>query len=253
MSIAGVEAALPRVPAVADLVDAAGDDGMPLDRCGRRPARILARFRSIRPDSSGESLDADDANDSEDASCDARREQPIADTAGPSDTGGAGRGRGWLLRLVAYAVLPGVALLLCGVAGYLKFVGGTARDAERTRVESVQAAIDSTVAMLSYRPDTVEGNLAAARDRMTGAFRDSYASLTNDVVIPGAKQRQISAVATVPAAASVSATAAHAVVLVFVNQTATIGNDAPTDTASSVRVTLEKVHDRWLISKFEPV
>jgi Mce-associated membrane protein len=73
------------------------------------------------------------------------------------------------------------------------------------------------------------------------------------VVIPGATQKQISAVATVPAAASVSATENHAVVLVFVNQTVTVGTGAPTDTASSVRVTLDKVADRWLISGFDPV
>ena len=40
--------------------------------------------------------------------------------------------------------------------------------------------------------------------------------------------------------------------LVFVNQTVIVGNDAPTVTASSVRVTLDKVGDRWLISKFDP-
>src|SRR6202011_2837803 len=106
---------------------------------------------------------------------------------------------------------------------------GTARDSEVFRAQSVQAAIDSTVAMLSYRPDTVDQNLDAARDRMTGSFRDSYSSLTHDVVIPGAKQRQISAVATVPAAASVSATQTHAVVLLYVNQTTTMGSDSPTD------------------------
>jgi Mce-associated membrane protein len=43
------------------------------------------------------------------------------------------------------------------------------------------------------------------------------------------------------------------VVLAFVDQTTTIGNDAPTDTASSVRVTLDKVDSRWLISGFDPV
>ena len=71
---------------------------------------------------------------------------------------------------------------------------------------SLQAAKDSTIAMLSYKPDTVEQQLGAARDLLTGDFRDSYTSLTHDVVIPGAKEKQISAVATVPAAASVSAT-----------------------------------------------
>jgi Mce-associated membrane protein len=51
----------------------------------------------------------------------------------------------------------------------------------------------------------------------------------------------------------VTTTPRHAVVLVFVDQTITIGNGSPTNTASSVRVTLEKVDDRWLISQFEPV
>jgi Mce-associated membrane protein len=43
------------------------------------------------------------------------------------------------------------------------------------------------------------------------------------------------------------------VVLVFVNQTVVVGQGAPSDTASSVRVTLDKVGGRWLISKFDPV
>ena len=73
------------------------------------------------------------------------------------------------------------------------------------------------------------------------------------MVIPGAKEKQISAVASVPAAASVSADPGKAVVLLFVNQTVTVGNEVPTDTASSVRITLDKSGDRWLISKFEPV
>ncbi|MDT5085653.1 MAG: Mce-associated rane protein [Mycobacterium sp.] len=189
----------------------------------------------------------------DDAPPDSADAADVPDTTGADDPGPARRRGKRLARILAYGVLPAAAVLLAGAAGYLKWVDGTARDAEAARAQSVQAAVDSTVAMLSYRPDTVEQNLSAARDRMTGAFRDSYTSLTHDVVIPGAKQRHISAVATVPAVASVSATATHAVVLVFVNQATVIGNDPPTDTASSVKVTLEKVHDRWLISQFDPV
>ncbi|PRC52010.1 hypothetical protein C6A85_61100, partial [Mycobacterium sp. ITM-2017-0098] len=84
---------------------------------------------------------------------------------------------------------------------------------------SVQAARDGTIALLSYRPESVEQQLGAARELLTGEFRDSYTSLTNDVVIPGAKEKQIAAIASVPAAASVSATPEEAVVLLFVNQT----------------------------------
>jgi Mce-associated membrane protein len=156
-------------------------------------------------------------------------------------------------RILSYGVLPGVALLLACGAGSLKWQDSTMRASEVASAESVQAAKDSTVALLSYRPDTVEKDLAAAQDRLTGDFKDAYRSLIQDVVIPGAKQKQISAVASVPATASVSATEDHAVALVFVNQTVVIGSGAPTDTASSVKVTLDKVAGRWLISQFEPI
>ena len=154
---------------------------------------------------------------------------------------------------IVYVVLPALALLLASAAGFLKWQDGSARDAATARTESVRAATDSTITLLSYKPDTVEKDLDAARGRLTGTFLSAYTSLTHDVVIPGAKQKQISAVATVPAAASTSATGNHAVVLLFVNQTVIIGQDAPTNTASSVRVTLDKVGGRWLISQFDPV
>jgi Mce-associated membrane protein len=166
-------------------------------------------------------------------------------------------------RIVAFGVLPALALLLAVAAGFLKWQDNAARVGEMPpsasekhpspAAESVRAAQDNTIALLSYKADTVEQQLTAARDLLTGDFRGQYTSLTNDVVIPGAKQKRISAVATVPAAASVSADPNHAVVLVFVYQTVTVGQDAPTDTASSVRVTLDKIGGRWLISKFDPV
>jgi Mce-associated membrane protein len=154
---------------------------------------------------------------------------------------------------IAYGLLPGLAFLLAPAAGYVKWQDGTVREAQAARAESVRAATDSTVALLSYQPDTVEKDLDAAKSRLTGTFLTAYTSLTHDVVIPGAKQKQISALATVPAAASTSATANHAVVLLFVNQTVIVGQSAPTSTASSVRVTLDKVDGRWLISQFDPV
>jgi len=156
-------------------------------------------------------------------------------------------------RVVAFGVLPAVAFVLVIGAGVLKFLDSGVRESDIARGESVQAAKDSTVALLSYKPDTVEQQLTAARDRLTGDFRDEYTDLTNNVVIPGAKQKKIAAVASVPAAASVSANPSHAVVLLFVNQTVTVGDSAPADTASSVRVTVDKVDGRWLISKFDPV
>jgi len=156
-------------------------------------------------------------------------------------------------RAVAFVILPVIAMLLGAAAGYLKWEDSSRRDADTARTEAVTAARDSTVALLSYKPDTVEKELGAARDRLTGTFLDAYTQLVNTVVIPGAKEKKISALATVPAAATVSAKADHAVVLLFVNQTVTVGADAPTNTTSSVRVTLDKVGGRWLISAFDPI
>lgn len=156
-------------------------------------------------------------------------------------------------RVLAYGILPGLALVLALGAAFLKYQDNSVRDGDSAAAESVQVAKDSTIALLSYKPDTVEQQLSDARSLLTGDFQQAYTDLTTDVVIPGAKEKQISAVATVPAAASVEAEPNRAVVLVFVNQTVVVGADAPTDTASSVRVTLEKTGDRWLISGFDPV
>ncbi len=156
-------------------------------------------------------------------------------------------------RVLAYGVLPGLALVVALATGYLKWLGGSAQDSAALRVETVRIGSEDAVALLSYKPESVEKDLGAARERLTGDFKDAYTELTRQVVIPGAKEKHISAVAKASAAASVSATGSHAVVLVFVNQTVTVGGGVPTDTTPVVRVVLDKVNDRWLVSHFDPV
>ncbi|MGA5538583.1 hypothetical protein [Mycolicibacterium nivoides] len=180
-------------------------------------------------------------------------EELIEDDAEPAEQDQPRRRSISWTRVLTFGVLPALALVLALGAGFLKWQDGAARSAQAAGTESVRAAGESTVAILSYRPDTVDTELPAAADRLTGEFRDQYTQLIDDVVIPGAKQQVISAVATVPAAASVSASPRHAVVLVLVDQTTTIGTGPPTKSTSSVRVTLDKVENRWLISQFEPV
>jgi Mce-associated membrane protein len=156
-------------------------------------------------------------------------------------------------RLLTFGVLPAIALLLALAAGYLKWVAGSADDLTQARAESVRAARDDAVALLSYKADSVDKDLGAARERLTGEFKDAYTDLTRQVVIPGAKDKHINAVAKVNSAAPVSVTPNHAVTLLFVDQTVTIGDGAPTDTQPVIRVTLDKVNGRWLVSRFDPV
>ncbi len=154
---------------------------------------------------------------------------------------------------LAYVVVPVICLVLALGAAYLKWLDSSVRMSDSARIETIQVAKDVTVKMLSYKPDTVEQDLGAARGLLTGSFRDDYIKLTTEQVIPGSREGKISAVANVPAAASISAGANKAEVLVFVNQSVIMGNTAPTSTASSVKVTLVKDGDRWLVSGFDPV
>ena len=169
----------------------------------------------------------------------------------PPHNEGPSRRRRWMRR-VGFWILPLLTMFLALAVGYLRYVDSSGRDDQHAQMESIRAAKDGVVSMLSYAPNTAEASLSAARDRLTGSFRDSYTSLTHDVVIPGAKQKQVSTTATVSAAASEVATPNHAVVLLFVDQEMLVGADAPTSTESVVEVTLDKVGSRWLISGFEP-
>jgi Mce-associated membrane protein len=167
-------------------------------------------------------------------------------------TGKVNRQTDWS-RVLGYGVLPGLALLLALVAGFSKWQEQSFRSSQNAATESLAAAKESTVAILSYQADSAGQTLVAARDRLTAPYKDAYTKLTDEVVIPGATKDHVSVTATVPAGASVSATPRHAVVTLFVDQAAAIGKDAPTSTASSIRVTLEKISGRWLIAEFEPI
>lgn len=150
-------------------------------------------------------------------------------------------------------VPPFLALLLVASGIWLSWDSSSRRAAERAGAEAVQAARDSIVVMLSYQPDTADNELDAARGRLTGPFLDAYTQLVKTVVVPDAKQKRITASARVPAAAAVSSERDRAVVLAYVDQTTTVARAAPTKASSSVRVSMEKVDGRWLISGFDPI
>ena len=154
-------------------------------------------------------------------------------------------------RVLVYGLLPALLMLLAVAAGLLKWKDSSVRNTDLARSQSVVAAKDSTVALLSFRFDTVDRDVAAARERLTGEFRDVYTQRTQEELIPNAKERHVSATAIVPGAASEAATHNHAVVLLFVNQTIKIGDAAPANATSSVRVTLDKIGERWLVSGFD--
>src|ERR1700748_626135 len=66
-----------------------------------------------------------------------------------------------LTRLLV-AGLPVLALILALGVGYLKWLDGTARESRAAADASVKAASESTVAILSHKPETVDHDLKAA-------------------------------------------------------------------------------------------
>jgi len=118
----------------------------------------------------------------------------------------------------------------------------------------VNAASDGTVALLSYSPDTLDKDFAAAKSHLSGDFLSYYNQFTEQIVAPAAKQKSLKTNARVLGAAVQELHPNAAVVLVLVDQSTTSkDNPDPTMASSSVLVSLSRVNGTWLITKFDPV
>ncbi|WP_445169952.1 hypothetical protein ACTXG7_11930 [Mycolicibacterium sp. Dal123E01] len=126
-------------------------------------------------------------------------------------------------------------------------------DSTQARQVVMDVAKTSVVKLLSYTPENVDTTLNEAVALTTGEFRDSFTQLIRDVVIPGARQKNITAISTVPAVAVESLTADTAKLIVFIDQTVTTGSAEPELIPSSVRLRLENVNGAWLVATFTPL
>lgn len=120
--------------------------------------------------------------------------------------------------------------------------------------QTIKAASEGAVALLSYAPETMDKDFAAAKTHLTGDFLNYYSQFTHDIVTPAVQQKSVKTSATIVQSAVSDLKPDSAVVLVFLNQTTTSKeNPDGSFTASSVKVGLTKVNDAWLISSFDPV
>ena len=178
------------------------------------------------------------------------------DTPTESDTSPATPPR----RLGPIPVIP-LALILSllaagGLAGWVYFSQYRPDTQTDAAVEqsAVNAARDGTVALLSYKPDTLHQDFEAAKSHLSGDFRNYYEQFTKDVITPAAQSKGVTTAAQVVGAAPTELHRDSAVVLVFVNQ-ATTSKERPDPSmaSSSVLVSLARQHGDWLIVKFDPV
>ena len=166
------------------------------------------------------------------------------------------RQRRWIRRhwfLTATAVL----LLASAVLAAVLYLGQYRADQEMTFAdgqEAAAAATASTVALLSYKPDTLAADLAAARSNLTGEFLEYYSKFSEEIAGPAAEQKGIITSASVVRSAVADLQPDRASILLFVNQmTTSRERPEPAQAASSVLVGMSKIDGRWLISSFDPV
>ncbi|WP_328711716.1 h domain protein [Nocardia salmonicida] len=144
-----------------------------------------------------------------------------------------------------------IAAIVLGVSGYQLWQQDKT---EQARTDAMSTASRTVSAMFTYEPATVDTELPRAADNLTESFRAEYLKLIEQAIAPGAKEKQLTVKATTQAEGVVSADPEKAVVLLYLNQLTT-SKDSPegATSGSRVRVSLDKVDNRWLVSQVTPV
>lgn len=179
-----------------------------------------------------------------------------ASDAEPSDTDDT-PSTSWTRRALArWRLLAVLAFLLVSAAVAAAVFFGPHREDRETAVardQALAAAQEGAVALLSYAPASLDGDLAAARSHLTGDFLTYYGQFAEQILTPAAKQKDVHASAAVARAAVIDARPDTAQVLLFINQSTTSrDNPTPAQAASSVKVGLTKIDGTWRISSFDP-
>ena len=166
--------------------------------------------------------------------------------------------RKWIRRCLARwrsIVATTLVVAAVGVAAgvYFNLYRPDQQVGDKAAQRAIQTASDGAVAVLSYDPDNVDRDLAKAKSYLTGDFLAYYAKFSEQIAAM-ALQKRVSQTAKVVRAAVSELHPDSAVVLVFINETATSKDKPqPQTTASSTLVTLTKINGSWLISKLDPL
>lgn len=222
---------------------------------GKHSFRAFAQAGKERPEEEQETDDVTDGNETPDGDEATDGEATPADdaTTEPEETAAEpARNIAWP-RVLVFAVIPAVALLLAAGSAFLRWQITWNAGSDAARTESVEAAKEIATEMLSYDPETVERHLNEALGRLTGTFRDSYTTLVNTRVIPIATTQGVTATAEVPAVGVVSASPDRTELVLYLDQYVTVPGRAPQKTASTVRATMVRQNGEWKLSEFEPV
>ncbi|MGV9860672.1 hypothetical protein ACWDTD_18750 [Gordonia sp. NPDC003425] len=154
------------------------------------------------------------------------------------------------------AIAGAAVLTIAAVAGGVVLgVSNHGRAEVRDSEDGMKSAVTRQVVnMLSYDHATIDKQMSTAAEGLTPTFRSDFTKLADQVVIPGAKEKQVDTKVTVAGNSVVSLTADRAQLLLLLNQTTSSAAEKNPSTAGSrVIVTAIKSGDRWLIDSLQPV
>ncbi|WP_438861543.1 hypothetical protein [Mycobacterium paragordonae] len=239
-----------------------------IDTVGGKHDEELDNYSDDHPDNYADDYAHQEAHDEavSDDFEDEREDEPGGETevAAVGETRPAEPKRNWRRdiwsRKITVKPIPVILIVLVLISGgvtawlYAHYHRADQRTSPSVGRAAVNAASDGTVALLSYSPDTLDKDFAAARSHLTGDFLSYYDQFTQQIVAPAAKQKSLKTSAHVMRAAVQELHPDSAVVLVFVDQSTTSkDNPEPSMAASSALVNLALVDGKWLITKFTPV
>lgn len=122
------------------------------------------------------------------------------------------------------------------------------------QVEARAAAEQVMVDLLTYDHTSVDTDLSEALTGVTGPFADDYRTLVDEVIVPVARERQISTTAHVVRSGIAGSDGDTVTVLLFMDQTTTSVDEPGTRRDSSrVQVSLRQVDGRWKVDQVQSV
>lgn len=127
------------------------------------------------------------------------------------------------------------------------------KDVEDAGADAVATAADVVPTLLTYDPENLQQDLAAARAELTPRFRPEFERLQKELIGPAIGEGKLATQATVEKVGITEATRSTVDLLVFLEQKTTKAGteSAPINTRAVVR--LKRVDGRWLVDMIKPV
>lgn len=159
-------------------------------------------------------------------------------------------------RLVAEPkrLMAAVVVLLLVVNGLLFWAMQHDSSVAAAREAARDPARKQVVTMLSYSANSFDREMAAAGQGLTGPFKQQFLDLAKGQVGPAAKEQRTSTHTSVSGSSVIDASSSQVELLMFLNQTTqSAALQGPKLANSRVKVVLEDVDGRWLVSELTPL